>query len=112
MATFCSACGGSLPGGARFCSSCGREVTAPGATSSSGSARPVLLRARAGRKIAGVCQGLANQYGWDVTWTRVVTALLVIFAFPVGALAYILFWVIMPEEPILIPATTALDTVS
>jgi phage shock protein C len=112
MATFCSACGGSLPGGARFCSACGKEVGDPGAPAYSNSARPALMRPRTGRKIAGVCQGLANQYGWDVTWTRVITALLVVFAFPVGALAYVLFWLIMPEEPVLVPVTTSLDTVT
>jgi phage shock protein C len=110
MATFCSACGGSLPSGARFCSSCGREVADSASAQFSASARPALTRPRAGRKIAGICQGLANQYGWDVTWTRVITALLVVFAFPVGALAYILFWLIMPDEPLLTPATTTLNT--
>jgi phage shock protein C len=112
MAAFCSACGGPLGSGARFCSSCGKETPAPGATSFSGAVRPALYRPRTGRKIAGVCQGLANQYGWDVTWTRVITALLVVFAFPVGALAYLLFWLIMPEEPVLVPMATSLDTVS
>jgi phage shock protein C len=65
-----------------------------------------------GRKIAGVCQGLANQYGWDVTWTRVITVLLVIFTFPVGALGYVLFWLIMPEEPVEVPVATSLNTVT
>jgi phage shock protein C len=115
MPAYCSSCGTALPNGARFCSSCGKEVFPAGAAAYSAPSN--LMRPRTGRKIAGVCQGLANQYAWDVTWTRVIAALLGVFTFPVGVLAYVLFWLIMPEEPMLVPAptvpaTTAIDTVS
>ena len=50
--------------------------------------RGPLTRPRAGRKLAGVCQGLANQYSWDVTLTRVIAVLLAVLVFPVGLLAY------------------------
>jgi phage shock protein C len=111
MALFCAGCGVSLPLGARFCSVCGKAVTEPGPVPGLG-ARPTgpFLRPRLGRKIAGVCQGLANQYGWDVTLTRVITVLLSIFVFPVGIVAYVLFWVIVPEEPLALPAATNLNT--
>ncbi|HTZ59945.1 MAG TPA: PspC domain-containing protein [Acidobacteriaceae bacterium] len=112
MASYCVACGASLPDDARFCSSCGKAVVYPGAIAFSGSVRGPLTRPRAGRKIAGVCQGLANQYGWDVTWTRVIAVLLGVFGFPVGLLVYALFWLLMPEEPLPIPATTNLNTVT
>ena len=114
MALFCAGCGVSLPVGARFCSVCGKAVTEPGAIpgSNPGSARSTgpFLRARLGRKVAGVCQGIANQYGWDVTLTRVITVLLSIFVFPVGIVAYILFWVIVPEAPEILPSVTNLNT--
>ena len=111
MALFCSGCGVSLAGGARFCSVCGKPVTEPVPGSDLG-ARPTgpFMRPRQGRKIAGVCQGLANQYGWDVTLTRVLTVLLSIFVFPVGIVAYVLFWVIVPEAPLALPAATNLNT--
>ena len=100
MASFCAGCGSSLPGGARFCSSCGKAVTEPGPIGSSGPIPPgLLMRPRAGRKLAGVCQGLANQYRWDVTLTRVIAVLLAVLVFPVGLLAYALLWMMMPEEP-------------
>ena len=57
------------------------------------------MRPLAGRKLAGVCQGLANQYGWDVTLTRVIAVLLAVLVFPIGEVAYVLFWVMVPEEP-------------
>ena len=115
MALFCAGCGVSLPVGARFCSVCGKPVTEPGPVSGSdlGTAgRPAgpFMRPRLGRKVAGVCQGLANQYGWDVTLTRVITVLLSIFVFPVGIVAYILFWVIVPEAPQTLPVATNLNT--
>lgn len=53
--------------------------------------------------VAGVCQGLANAYLWDVTWVRVITALLTVFGGGVGLVAYIIFWIVMPEEPLALP---------
>jgi phage shock protein C len=47
--------------------------------------------------IGGVCAAFALQYGWDVTLTRVITALIIVCT-GVGALAYIAAWVIIPEE--------------
>ncbi|HEX4006491.1 MAG TPA: PspC domain-containing protein [Acidobacteriaceae bacterium] len=61
-----------------------------------------LLRPRAGRMIAGVCQGLSNAYAWDVVWVRVITVLLTVFGGGAGLLAYVIFWIVMPEEPILL----------
>ena len=45
-----------------------------------------------------------------MTLTRVITVLLSIFVFPVGIVAYVLFWVIVPEEPLALPAATNLNT--
>ena len=110
MASYCSACGVSLPGGARFCSACGKPVTMPGVASSVTSDWARLsVRPRAGRKLAGVCQGLANQYGWDVTLTRVIAVVLAIMVFPIGLIAYGLLWLMMPEEQLVLPAATHLD---
>ena len=57
-----------------------------------------LRRARRHRIFAGVCGGLAEWLGWDVTLVRVLYVLISIFsaAFP-GLLAYIILWIIMPE---------------
>jgi phage shock protein C len=111
MASYCAGCGASLSDGARFCSVCGRVVTEPGPVAGSGAVRTPnpLIRPFAGRKLAGVCQGLANQYRWDVTLVRVITVLLAVFTFPVALIAYLLFWLIVPEEPRPLPPAT-LDT--
>lgn len=56
-----------------------------------------LVRPREGRKLAGVCMGVANFLGLDVTVVRLLWLLAVIFA-GCGILAYIIAWVVMPEE--------------
>jgi phage shock protein C len=109
MASYCAACGVSLPGGARFCSACGRPVTEPGFAAMP--ARP-LTRPLVGRKLAGVCQGLANHLGWDVTLVRVLAVVLAVFTFPIGLLLYGVMWLVMPEEARALPATTHLDPIS
>ncbi len=51
------------------------------------------------RVIAGVCGGLAEWLGWDIALVRLLYLVLSIFSagFP-GILAYIILWIVMPEE--------------
>jgi len=56
-------------------------------------------RKRRGRMIAGVCAGLAEQFGISVTVLRLVLVLLTIFGFGGGVIVYLTLWVIMPYEP-------------
>ena len=54
-----------------------------------------LERARSGKRIAGVCAGLADYTGVDVTLIR---AGFVIFAFTgIGEFVYLLLWLIAPK---------------
>ena len=57
-----------------------------------------LRRSRQNRMIAGVCGGLAEWLGWDVTLVRVLYIVVSVLsaAFP-GLLAYIILWAVMPE---------------
>jgi len=57
-----------------------------------------LTRSSRHKIIAGVCGGLAEWLGWDVTLVRVlyVVVSIVSIAFP-GILAYIILWIVMPE---------------
>jgi len=50
------------------------------------------------KKLGGVCAGLAEYLGWDVTATRVLYLLLTIFSacFP-GLLVYIILALLMPN---------------
>ncbi len=61
-----------------------------------------LLRPRYNRKIGGVCAAFARAYGWDLTMVRLVVVLLVIFGGS-GVLAYIICWIVIPEDPVGLP---------
>ena len=61
-----------------------------------------LMRSRVDRKIAGVCGGIARNQGWDSTVVRLIWVALVLFA-GTGVLAYIVLWIVLPEEPIALP---------
>jgi phage shock protein C len=89
---------------ANFCSACGAHVNSSNPPVYTVQTR--LIRPRAGRMVAGVCQGLANNYAWDVTWVRVITVLLAVFGGGAGLIGYIVFWIVMPEEPLMLPPST------
>jgi phage shock protein C len=59
-----------------------------------------LFRSRKDRILGGVCGGLGNYLNVDPVLVRVIWAVL-FFAAGVGFLAYILAWIIIPEEVII-----------
>jgi phage shock protein PspC (stress-responsive transcriptional regulator) len=93
MAVFCHSCGIGLPEGARFCSKCGAVV--PAAVYIPG--KP-LCRPIAGRKIAGVCIGLAQAYGWDLALVRILAVIGLFFSGGLVFVAYLAGWIGIPEE--------------
>ena len=50
------------------------------------------------RMIAGVCGGLAEEFGLPVAVVRLAFVLATIFGGFVGALVYAVLWVVMPQE--------------
>ncbi len=59
-----------------------------------------LTRPRQGRKIAGVCAGLANYLGMDPTVVRVIYAILSLCtAIVTGLIVYLILMLIIPEDP-------------
>ena len=65
-----------------------------------------LLRPRYDRKIAGVCAAFARAYGWDLNLVRLVLVLLVLFGGG-GLLAYVICWIVIPEDPAGVPYPVA-----
>lgn len=59
-----------------------------------------LYRSRRYRMIGGVCGGIAENLGWTPFRVRVLYVLVSVLsaAFP-GALAYVLLWIIIPNDP-------------
>jgi phage shock protein C len=64
----------------------------------SGSGTKVLVRKRNGRMLAGICAGLADYLGQDVTLIRVIVAAIAVVTGGAGILAYLVAWAIIPEE--------------
>lgn len=58
-----------------------------------------LYRIREGKKLCGVCGGIAEYFDLDPTVVRLATALLCIFA-GAGVAAYIIAAIIVPEKPL------------
>ena len=93
---YCNYCGKVIQDDANVCAYCGVRVGAV-------TARKRLVRPRADRKIAGVCAGFAEYFDLDITLVRLVW-LFVVLVGGTGLLAYVIGWIVMPEEPLRLPA--------
>ena len=93
---YCNYCGKVIQDDANVCAYCGIRVGAV-------TARKRLVRPRADRKIAGVCAGFAEYFDLDVILVRLVW-LFVVLVGGTGLLAYVIAWIVMPEEPLRLPA--------
>lgn len=56
-------------------------------------------RTMRGRKVAGVCAGLAEHLHIDVRWVRAGFVLAAVLAKGAGLLAYLAFWALLPQDP-------------
>jgi len=102
----CNACGKTIAEDGRFCSYCGNVVGIPPTPKK-------LMRSRADRKIGGVCAGLAQYLELDVSLVRILWFFITLACgiFP-GIIAYILGWIIIPEEPLLLPVAPSQQPVT
>ncbi|MGA9464940.1 MAG: PspC domain-containing protein [Terracidiphilus sp.] len=58
-----------------------------------------LVRPIIGRQVAGVCIGLAQANGWDVSLVRILAVVGFFFSGGLVAVAYLAGWIGIPEEP-------------
>lgn len=97
---YCNACGKTIAEDGRFCSYCGNVVGIPPTPKK-------LMRSRANRKIAGVCSGLAQYLDLDTSLVRILWFFITLACGIVpGVVAYLLGWIIIPEQPLLLPAVS------
>ena len=103
---YCNSCGKTIADDGRFCCYCGNVVgTVP--------TPKRLMRSRSDRKIGGVCAGLAHYLDLDVSLVRILW-FFITFAcgiFP-GLIAYVLGWIFIPVEPLLLPVATSQQPVT
>ena len=57
-----------------------------------------LVRSRDDKMIAGVCAGVADYFGVDVTLVRLLTVLGAVFSGGTFVVAYVVAWLLLPEE--------------
>ena len=97
-----------------YCNFCGREIQDDAAVCAY-CARPVayaatkrhLYRPTEGRKIGGVAAGMAIYFDEDVTLVRLIWVLALLLTVPIAFVLYIIAWIVVPEEPLRLPAATA-----
>ncbi|MEA3254674.1 MAG: PspC domain-containing protein [Candidatus Altiarchaeota archaeon] len=58
-----------------------------------------LYRSKKERMLGGVCAGIAEYFDVDPTLIRVVWVLITAFGIIPGILAYLVCWIIIPENP-------------
>ena len=97
---YCTHCGKQVTQDMAYCSACGGSQ--PGAPS-----RHKLMRPLYGRKIAGVCLGVANNLNVDVTLVRVIWVLASLLPPSPGVLCYIICWIIFPVEEVMVSPAPA-----
>ena len=90
--------------GATRCAACTSWMTQP---------PPALewTRAREGRWLGGVARGLANRFGVSTVAVRLAFVVATICGLW-GVVIYLALWVIMPQEPLLLPpsSTSVVET--
>jgi len=99
---FCTQCGADLRDQDSYCAQCGRRAKPelPLAASER------LTRDMSRKKIAGVCSGLARYMNVDPVLVRLIFLVLALST-GIGFIAYIVGWIVMPKEPVLmLPAAT------
>jgi phage shock protein C len=97
---YCNYCGKLIQDDANVCAYCGTRV-------GSVLARKRLLRPRAERKVAGVCAGFAEYFDLDVTLVRAVWLISVFLGVGLSLIAYVVAWIVMPTEQLMLPAPAA-----
>ena len=88
----CPYCAEPIQDAAVKCRYCGSSLT------SSALSRE-WYRSREGKKIAGVCAGLAQELGIAATPVRLAFVLLTVIAGGAGLVLYVILWVVMPYRP-------------
>ena len=99
---YCTRCGIELRDQDNFCSTCGNSA---GNAAPNAARHDRLTRLPQEAKVAGVCAGFARYFGVDVTLVRILWLVFTVWPLPLfGIVSYIVAWIVMPKEPLTVPA--------
>jgi phage shock protein PspC (stress-responsive transcriptional regulator) len=88
----CAYCAEEIRAEAVKCRYCGSSVSGRALSGT-------WYRSRTQRRIAGVCGGLADEFGISVTVLRLAFVLAALMSWGVGVVVYLALWVVMPYRP-------------
>jgi phage shock protein C len=101
----CTHCQREIADYSNFCYFCGaRQVRA---VDGPARAQKRLMRSAGDRKIGGVCGGFAEYLDVDSTLVRLVWVVAIFVPVPLGLIAYLVAWIVMPQAPLPSPVTPA-----
>ena len=84
------------------CPQCGTGTGKDALRGETGKPGRVLRRSRDEKQIAGVCAGIAKYVSVDVTFIRVLMVCLAVWPPGVGLILYVVCWIVVPQEPLLL----------
>ena len=100
----CPQCGTENIETASFCAKCGRELDgqqsdqAPVSQQTQTQTPKKFVRCSDNKEIGGVCAGLAKYLDQDVSMVRILTVVSFLITGSVTFWAYIIAWIVVPEE--------------
>jgi phage shock protein C len=97
----CAQCGREIEGDSAFCRFCGASIGVPPPPT----AERLLRRRPDEGRLGGVCAGIAEYFGTDVTLVRLAWVILTVVPGAVfgGLIVYLLAWLIIPAAPVVAP---------
>lgn len=101
----CTHCQRDIADYSNFCYYCGARQSR--AADGAPRAQKRLMRSVVDHKIGGVCGGFAEYLEVDSTLIRVIWIVAIFVPVPLGLIAYLIAWIVMPLAPLPMPTTSA-----